>query len=115
MLQIKVSGGTPKAGKSLCLSCKHAKIVRGQNCEERIVCDSGSLWSSSRGLVTFKVAECGEFHPVNMPWKYEMEEMAWIVEARRRGPAGFQPEDNEMEIFITPPKSSNGDPVVPED
>jgi len=108
-LQIKISGGTPKAGKSLCLSCKNAKIVRGQNCEERITCNSGNLWESTRGVVTFRVSECGEFHPVNMPWKYEMEEMAWIVSARRRGPAGFQPEDGEMEVTITAPKQSQSD------
>ena len=33
-----------------------------------------------------------------------MEQMAWIVEARRRGPTGFQkPEEGEMEVFIKPP------------
>jgi len=35
--------------------------------------------------------------------------MAWIVSARRRGPAGFQPEDGEMEVTITAPKQSQSD------
>lgn len=33
--------------------------------------------------------------------------MAWKIEARKRGPTGFQPDQpTEMEIIISPPKSS---------
>lgn len=113
-LQIKIHGATPKGGKPLCHTCKYAQIVRGQNCEERIVCQSG-IFSSSSGLVTFKVAECHTYHPSNMPWLAEMENMAWRIEARRRGPTGFQkPEEGEMEVVITRPRKS-GIPEVPED
>lgn len=105
-LQIRVHGGTPKSGKSICHTCKHAKIVRGQNCEERIICSAG-LWANSMisamGVVRFRVAECGSYHPSNMPWKHEMEEMAWMIEARRRGPSGFQ-SNEPLEVIITPPK-----------
>lgn len=109
-LSIKIHGGTPKLGKSLCHTCKQAKIVRGQNCEERIICaaglfDTGALVGKGSGVVTMKVAECGKYHPMNMPWLWEMEEMAWIVEARRRGQSGFQPshEGDEMSVRIVPP------------
>ena len=102
MIEFKINGATPKSGKAICMSCKHASIVSGQNCEERIVCGAGIF--TPLNVVTFKVAQCGSYHPMNVPWKYEMEQMAWIVEARRRGPTGFQkPEEGEMEVFIKPP------------
>lgn len=109
MLQIKILGATPTSGKPLCLSCKMAKRVRGQNCEEIIFCHLFSR-NGSPGPVPFRVAECGDYHPVNMPWLHEMEEMAWKIEARRRGPVGFNDPDargGEMEVVITRPKKSN--------
>jgi len=114
MLHIKISGETPCGGTTICRGCKHASVLIGQNCEERIICGA-NMFPNSRGVVTFKVAQCGSFHPVNMPWKHEMEEMAWIVQARRRGPAGFsKPEDNEMVVTIKPPNSGYGSPVADE-
>lgn len=107
-LSIKIHGGTPHLGKSLCHTCKNAKIVKGQNCEERIVCGA-NLFSrgpfSDNGVVTFRVSECSKFHPINMPWLHEMEEMAWTIEARRRGEKGFrlQEGEGEMQVVITRP------------
>lgn len=77
--------------------------------EEKIVCSAG-MWHESRGVVTFKVAECNEYHPLNVPWLREMEQMAWKIEARKRGPAGFakagtlpQAGEDEMEVTVEPP------------
>lgn len=110
-VKIKINGATPKTGKSICLSCKSASVVRGQNMEEKIVCDAG-MWHESKGVVNFKVAECSDYHPVNMPWLREMEAMAWKIEARKRGPTGFakagsipqEGDKNEMEVTVEPPK-----------
>lgn len=104
-LQIKISGGTPVSGKSLCTTCKQAVRIVGQNCEEVILCHLFAR-SGTKGPVPFRVASCGEYHPSNMPWKYEMEEMAWIITAKKRGPTGFnQPQDDEiMEVVINKPK-----------
>lgn len=103
MIHFTIKGQTPQGGKSACLTCKHASVVRGQNCEERVLCGAGMF--NPNGLVRFKVAECAAFYPMNVPWKYEMEQMAWIIEARHRGPKGFeQPEPSEMEVVITKPK-----------
>lgn len=114
MLHIKISGETPKSGKAICTSCKYAKMATGQNCEERIIC-SGGIFDTSRGLVTIKVAQCSQYHPMNMAWKYEMEQMAWIVQARKRGPTGFsKPEDGTMEVTIKPP-NSGGSPEATSD
>lgn len=97
-INFSMSGSTPKSGPSLCKTCKHASLVTGQNGEEIVKCNSFEKF------ISFRVATCSKFHPVNVPWKYEMEEMAWIVEARKRGPAGFKPGENEMEYVIKPPK-----------
>ncbi len=106
MIQIKVHGETPKSGKSLCHSCKHAKTVKGQNCQEFTKC-TAELFGATRHMVPFKVAECAEYHPSTMPWLHEMESMAWIVQARKRGPSGFSnPAEGEMEITIEKPRDS---------
>lgn len=100
-ITIKINGGTPKHGKSLCHTCKNASIVKGQNLEELIICQA-NMFVPSKGRVTFRVAECSAYHPTNMPWLHEMEAMAWMIEARKRGPVGFS-EGQAMEIIITPP------------
>lgn len=113
MLQIKIHGATPKSGKSICHSCKKATIVRGQNCQEIVFC---GLFGSSGGTVPFKVAECGDYHPLNMPWLHEMEDMAWKIEARRRGAVGFNDPTArvEMEVVVTRPRNSNIPTEAPE-
>jgi hypothetical protein len=106
MLQIKIHGATPKGGKSICHSCKKATVIKGQNCQEVILC---GLFDGG-GRVPFKVAECGGYHPVNMPWLHEMEDMAWKIEARRRGPVGFNDptaRESEMEVVVVRPRNSN--------
>jgi hypothetical protein len=117
-LQIKISGGTPKQGKSLCTTCKWAEITRGQNMEEHVECNYG-MFSAYRGRVPFRVAECNVYHPSNMPTLEEMKAIAWNVEARKRGPVGFEKsettEENEMEVIVTPPKKKGGDMPTPWD
>jgi hypothetical protein len=109
MLQIKIHGETPKSGKSLCRTCKHATLVKGQNCQEVIFCSGPFSGDAGMGPVPFKIASCGSYHPVNMPYLHEMQDIAWEVKARRRGPVGFEPDLRPLEITITPPKSRNGD------
>jgi hypothetical protein len=109
-LKIKVCNETPKGGKTICATCSKALVVKGQNGEERIVCISGLF--EPNGLVTFKVAECGGYIPFNVPSLYEMEQIAWKVEARKRGPSGFTVPDGEdkMEIIVKPPRDNGGIP-----
>jgi hypothetical protein len=100
MLQFKIHGSTPVGGKSLCVTCKFAKIVKGQNCQELTYCEA----IFENRPVPFRIAECSRYHPSNMPWLHEMEQMAWKIEARRKGPAGFSDPQGEMEVIITAPK-----------
>lgn len=105
-MSFKVVGGTPKTGRSLCLTCKRGKVIRGQECQEMVFCTGP--FSNGTGRVPFRVAECGDYHPSTMPWLHEMEDMAWKIEARKKGAVGFSdPENTEMEVIITKPKSSN--------
>lgn len=106
-LSIKISGATPKGGKPICSTCKHAKKVIGQNCEEIVFCHMFARGGSGTGPVPFKVAECGDYHPSNMPWLHEMEDMAWTIEARRRGPVGFSEGETDMEYVIRAPGVPN--------
>jgi hypothetical protein len=47
------------------------------------------------------------YHPTNVPWLHEMEQMAWKIEARKRGPSGFsQPAESEMVVVISPPNNT---------
>lgn len=78
--------------------------------EEHIECGNG-MFSAYRNRVPFRVAECSEYHPSTMPWLREMKEIAWNIEARKRGPVGFekQPDESEMEVIVTPPKKRDDD------
>lgn len=110
---IKIQGGTPRGGASLCLSCKHASIVRGQNMEERIVCQMDLFGRHMQ--VPFRVAECRDYEHVNMPSLNDMKQIAWEVVARKRGDVGFaggvtKGNENELEIIVRPPsKKDNTD------
>lgn len=116
-LSIKVAGETPKSGKSICKTCKHAKHIVGQNCQDITLCHLFAGHGSAKGPVPFRIAECGDYHPVNLPWLHEMYDMAWIVEARKRGPAGFGEaarNPDEMEVVVTKPGEGQqrGRPMV---
>lgn len=113
MLSIKIAGATPKGGKSLCSTCKCASIVRGQNCEEIVFCARVFGDTKYGGIVPFRVAECGSYHPTNVPWLHEMEAIAWEVKAKKRGTVGFSEGATEMEYEIKPP--SRGMPGLPDE
>jgi hypothetical protein len=113
MIQIKIQGETPRGGRSICHSCKHASVVKGQNCQEFVKCGA-EMFKQTHHVVAFRVAECSSYHPTTMPWLHEMEQMAWTVQARKRGPTGFSnPEENEMEVTIEAPENSVNPSPIP--
>lgn len=109
MMKIKVHGGaTPVSGPPLCKTCKYARQIKGQNCQELIFCQQ-DIFGEGRP-VPFRVAECGSYLPFNQATMYEMEKIAWKIEARKKGPTGFQKGVEvppEMEVVVTPPKTRN--------
>jgi hypothetical protein len=59
------------------------------------------------------VAECSAYGQINTLSKHEMRDIAWRIEARKRGPKGFEIPDGEdqMEVTITKPKQRNADDI----
>ncbi len=87
-LTFKIKGGTLEEGESLCRSCRNAHIQRGfRESEEAVFC----TWEKFRP-VPFKVAECTDYADRNVPYRWELEKMALLINvdpARKR--AGFKP------------------------
>lgn len=96
MTVIKVRNGTPKTATSLCISCRHATVIKGSNFQYMIRCHQ------IEKTIDFPVSECSTYDNKAHPQMYQMEEIAWIVQTRNRGPAGFKGDKTEIEIV--PPK-----------
>jgi hypothetical protein len=82
-LTIKIKGGTLQEGESLCRSCRSAHIQLGfRESEEAIFCNYGPLRP-----VRFKVAECTDYENRTVPYRWELEKMALLINvepARKR-------------------------------
>jgi hypothetical protein len=103
----KVYGGTPKTSESICLSCRLSQIVRGTNLQQIVYCNA--VHPTAR--IGFPVYECTTYENKSLPSRYEMEQIAWTVQSRNRGPIGFTG-GNLTEITIEPPsKEKFGVPV----
>lgn len=117
-MSFKVLGGTPKSGKSLCLSCGNMARRIGQDLQEEIFCSAYAFENpiiGSGNRVPFRVSECTEYQPFNQQGIKEMKEIAWIIQARKKGPSGFSEgvtsnnEETETIIEILPPKEKKYD------
>lgn len=103
--RIKVQDGTPRSDeKSLCLRCRNAAIRQGVDLQYKIRC------YTFEENVTYAVSKCTAFDDKRQPSLFDMRAVAWNVETRNRGPAGFvpgkNPEDDKanLTVEITPPK-----------
>jgi hypothetical protein len=118
-MAFKIMNGTPQSGKSLCESCANCRTVKGQNCEEVRTCSRlmfgftlawipGDDFSNPiNGRIPYKVSECSCYQDVNRASLEDMRKIAWDVEPRKRGAAGFgagTTNPDELEMVITPPK-----------
>jgi hypothetical protein len=100
---IKIKGGLPPEGESLCKTCRWVHMQRGfRESEEAIFCNFANLRA-----VRFKVAECSDFESRMIPQRWELEKVALLInvpEARKptgfRAVAGFaaQAEDEEESV-----------------
>src|SRR5688572_6311420 len=84
-MRLKIRGGTVRHGEpSLCLTCRHATIVKGQSLREEIVqCDR---LSAGQDLIRFPVTFCTAYSDRLQPSLREMEDLAWILrtDAKRK-------------------------------
>ena len=89
----KVIGGTPRGTSSLCKTCRFAHNLKGVNMQESTTCQMMNF-----RVVTFPVDTCSRYDDKRMPSLYDMEQIAWIVRSRARGPAGFAGDEMVVEI-----------------
>jgi hypothetical protein len=96
-MSLKVKGGTPVYGPSLCDTCERALTVKGYRENERVVvCQA--MWPERE--VKFPVQECSSYTSKGRESLYEMKKIAWMLQPR--GPkrqAGFvAPSGDEEEV-----------------
>jgi len=100
-ITLKIKNGTLIEGESLCRTCRNAHIQKGfRESEEAIFCE----WGKFRA-VSFKVADCTDYSNRLVPYRWELEKMALLINldpVRKRagfsGGAGFSAargEDND--------------------
>lgn len=89
-IDLKIKWARRPEGDTLCRTCRHAHIQRGfRESEESILCGFGKPLRA----VPFKVAECTDYADRCVPERWEMEDMALLVNVpRARKPTGFRPE-----------------------
>lgn len=90
-MRLKIQGGTARDDEpSLCLTCRHATIVRGRNLRDEIV-ECGLLYRDD-SRIAFPVTTCSAYSDRRQPTLRQMEEMAWVLRTdRQKRPIGFVP------------------------
>jgi len=83
-----VEAGTLVDGKNLCLSCRHATVIRGASEKHQIIECAQLGYYDNR--INFKVLECGDYSDKTRPSRSDMEQIAWvIVTDKKKNSIGF--------------------------
>lgn len=87
-LTVKVKNGSLIEGESLCRTCRNAHIQKGfRESEEVIFCG----WTTPLRMVSFKVADCTDYANKLVPYRWELEKMALLINIDpKRKSAGFR-------------------------
>lgn len=87
-ITLRVKNGTLIEGESLCRTCRNAHIQRGfRESEETIFCG----WTTPIRPVVFKVADCTDYSNRLVPYRWELEKMALLINVdAKRKPLGFR-------------------------
>jgi hypothetical protein len=87
-ITLKIKNGTLIEGESLCRTCRNAHIQKGfRESEETIFC----AWTTPIRAVTFKIAECTDYSNRLVPYRWELEKMALLINIDpARKPVGFR-------------------------
>jgi len=70
--------------ESLCFSCGECNIVQMRNNRKVIKC-------FEFGLVNEPVESCTMYRNKTQPTQYELEKIAWMIDPKPKGKAGFKP------------------------
>jgi hypothetical protein len=84
----KIKQAVAQMEEPLCRTCRYAHIRRGfRESEEAIFCN----FAEQLRPVPFKVAECTDYANRNVPYRYELEQMALLINVpRAQKKAGFR-------------------------
>jgi hypothetical protein len=88
-MRLKIQAGTARNDEpSLCLTCRHATIIRGKKLHDEIV-ECGLLYNEA-SRITFPVTSCSGYSDRRQPSLRHMEEIAWVLRTdRKKNPIGF--------------------------
>lgn len=99
----KVYDGTPHGNRSICATCRFAQNIRGIQMQQ----DSFCLRLGSMPVrIGYPVEQCNGYEDKRTPSIYDMQQIAWSVTSRQRGPVGFQDADRN-DLSITPPDDAS--------
>lgn len=85
-IELKVHGGTPIHGTSLCNTCRRAHRIQGMaDSQEIVLCCGGS----AEKRINFPVASCSLYDDQRVPSLYEMKEIAWQIVTKPDRQIGF--------------------------
>jgi hypothetical protein len=82
MVTIKVKGGTPEGGQSLCTTCRWAHIVKGFGASQQSI---RCCWLAYNPPVPFPVNQCSSYEDNRIPSKRDMEKIAWVLMTKKPG------------------------------
>jgi hypothetical protein len=88
-MRLKIQGGTAtQTEPSLCLTCRHATVVRGRALRDEIIeCD---YLSGRNRRIAFSVTFCNAYVDRTHPTIREMEDIAWVLRTdAKRKQVGF--------------------------
>jgi hypothetical protein len=88
----------------LCASCKYCQVIYMQN-EMRVFCQA--LPSENR-MIPRAVTNCNSYMDKNLPYKHELEDMAWILRTNEKAvKIGFKMEIAREVKFESPEDRRN--------
>jgi hypothetical protein len=87
-MRLKIQGGTADNGQpALCLTCRHATIVKGRSLSDEII-ECGRLSDGTQ--ITFAVTSCTAYADRRRAALHEMEEIAWVLRSDpKKNTVGF--------------------------
>jgi hypothetical protein len=96
MVTIRIKGGTPEDGGSLCGSCSWGVVRSGFSATET---ETFCRMVEASPRVSFKVRECSAYADRRIPSLYHMERIGWVLLTKSAGRSiGFVSSEKFREI-----------------
>jgi len=82
MVTVRVKGGAPEEGASLCVSCRWGIVRSGFSASET---ETFCRMVGHSPRVPFKVRECSSYDDRRVPSLYHMEKIGWVLLTKSAG------------------------------